>query len=869
MSAPHEIPMQHLLQHRAWVRRLARHLVVDEARADDLEQQTWLAALQKPPTGDTPKAWLGTVMRNLAGRMRRSEVRVDRRERAAARPERLPPTGDVVAEAELHKRVVQAVLDLEPPYRESVLHRHYEGLPPREIAEQMGVSVETVRSRVRRGMQQIRARFDHEHGGDGHTWRFALLPLAGGAGAIHASPAAQATTEAAAKTTGGALGTGALLMAVKTKLTLAALALLLLATGAWLALPDSEPEPETPPVVVGESDDGPATLNTKGTAEKALENDAPPPAAVPDSMPPSLAPGVAALRVVRAQDGRDISVRGATLRIVGTTQVHAELATDGHGRATLPVELLGTRQTIWVTAPTGVLARRELTVAAGETLIRLAAAHTAELRMVDETGNPLPPEEVKRRYETAGLQPVVTWVSNTALHDADRMLVNMFGEQAGLVMQSPLRFEEDRVLLGTVPSEGRWQLLVDRPGAGPDMSSALDASAESLVITIPLPSADAIGVPVRFVTEEDGLPIAGASVVPYFEVGDDAAFFAGSARRTDANGEVRLPKFDKGARRFQRPPTWWLSTATHACRLNGYSLIQTKPGEVFERKAYRSVSVAGRAWKRSGEPAVGCRVLFAEKGYVRSTTVTSEGTYRLTGIPYRGETARVALLEKLEMAGVQMERVPVEPGKTATFDFGQARDAAAVGRIDVTCTHGGKPLPGILFAARAENSRGKGQFGKTAADGHARFEGLKAGVYQVRLALGDVRVSDDYGGRSVAPITVVAGETLELVFDLPDGVIEVTAVDAQTGKPVASAVALANPSDEFHGAARVEGFALRLGWAERTKTDGTARLLALPRGTPLTVRYGGEGYEMGEVKNVRAGSPDEPAELEVKLVKKR
>ena len=58
MNTAHEIPMQHLLQHRAWVRRLARHLVVDEARADDLEQQTWLAALQKPPTGPmkAPKA---------------------------------------------------------------------------------------------------------------------------------------------------------------------------------------------------------------------------------------------------------------------------------------------------------------------------------------------------------------------------------------------------------------------------------------------------------------------------------------------------------------------------------------------------------------------------------------------------------------------------------------------------------------------------------------------------------------------------------------------------------------------------------------------------------------------------------------------
>ncbi|MEW6073256.1 MAG: sigma factor [Planctomycetota bacterium] len=38
-----------LLAHAAPLRRLARRLVADEARADDLVQDTWLAALRRPP----------------------------------------------------------------------------------------------------------------------------------------------------------------------------------------------------------------------------------------------------------------------------------------------------------------------------------------------------------------------------------------------------------------------------------------------------------------------------------------------------------------------------------------------------------------------------------------------------------------------------------------------------------------------------------------------------------------------------------------------------------------------------------------------------------------------------------------------------
>src|SRR5687767_14560321 len=85
MSAPHTPPlprpgspisMDTLLTHRAWVRRLARSLVRDDASADDVEQRTWLAALRRPPwDAATAQAWLAKVTRNEAFNARRADRR--------------------------------------------------------------------------------------------------------------------------------------------------------------------------------------------------------------------------------------------------------------------------------------------------------------------------------------------------------------------------------------------------------------------------------------------------------------------------------------------------------------------------------------------------------------------------------------------------------------------------------------------------------------------------------------------------------------------------------------------------------------------------------------------------------------------------
>lgn len=174
-------PIEDLLAHRDWVRALARSLVADVHRADDLEQETWVRALAHPPsrTGSA-RGWLRRVLRNVWIDTHRSERQRGIRELAASRPERTTP-GDVVAQTDAHRRVVQAAYDLDEPYRTTLLLRYFEGLSVRDVARRTGVPDETAKTRLRRALERMRARLDA--GADGaDDWRAAIVPLLVGTG---------------------------------------------------------------------------------------------------------------------------------------------------------------------------------------------------------------------------------------------------------------------------------------------------------------------------------------------------------------------------------------------------------------------------------------------------------------------------------------------------------------------------------------------------------------------------------------------------------------------------------------------------------------------------------------------------------------
>jgi len=171
-----------LLEHASWLRRLARSLVGDAQRAEDLSQETWVRALQHPPAVDRPvRGWLATVMRNVLLQERRGASRRSARELRVAldRPETTEDDGlDLLGKVTLHRELVAAVLELEEPYRQTILLRYFEEYSPKKIAAEKGIPVATVKTRLQRGLQRLRARLDEAHGGDGRSWALALLPLA-------------------------------------------------------------------------------------------------------------------------------------------------------------------------------------------------------------------------------------------------------------------------------------------------------------------------------------------------------------------------------------------------------------------------------------------------------------------------------------------------------------------------------------------------------------------------------------------------------------------------------------------------------------------------------------------------------------------
>lgn len=275
-----------LLIHGPFLRRLARRLLRDEGEAEDVVQQTWLAAVERPPQGvRNPAAWLATITKRLAGERRRRGERRRAREALVARTERVPSTAEIAARESVRQAVVTALLTLDEPYREALLLRFYEDLPPRRIAALLELPVETVRTRIKRGVARLGQALDAEHAGDRERWLGLLAPWARGRWSLLAAAA----------------GTPLLLVGTALLLTVA-----VLLVDAWpradratLAVIDGAPVP---------------TGGARATADDALADAAPDAAPAP---PEALLTGRAASLVGRLRDGAGRPVADARVTLAG------------------------------------------------------------------------------------------------------------------------------------------------------------------------------------------------------------------------------------------------------------------------------------------------------------------------------------------------------------------------------------------------------------------------------------------------------------------------------------------------------------------------------------------------------------------------
>jgi RNA polymerase sigma-70 factor (ECF subfamily) len=206
------IRLDELLANAGWMGALARSLVRNPADAEDIVQDTWLEALRHPPRDPAAaEGWLARVLRNFALRRYRAEGRRRAREVRAARQEPQEDAPDALHEKlEMHRLVAAEVAALGEPYRSTVLLRFFEERSAADIARIQGVPLDTVKTRLRRALAELRERLDRRHGGGGRAWRLALFPLAGLAALPEAAEAAASVGAAGAGTGAGAgAGTGA------------------------------------------------------------------------------------------------------------------------------------------------------------------------------------------------------------------------------------------------------------------------------------------------------------------------------------------------------------------------------------------------------------------------------------------------------------------------------------------------------------------------------------------------------------------------------------------------------------------------------------------------------------------------------------
>jgi RNA polymerase sigma factor (sigma-70 family) len=166
-----------VMRELAGLHALARSLVHGDADADDLIQDTAIAALAHPPDEERPvRPWLATVLRNRWRMDRRGRARREVREQAAgldlAGNEAVDAPG-AVDRARTLERLASALVALDEPFRAVVIRRYLDGQSAAEIARALGIPAGTVRWRLKEGLERLRAALDRST----PRWQRVLVPL--------------------------------------------------------------------------------------------------------------------------------------------------------------------------------------------------------------------------------------------------------------------------------------------------------------------------------------------------------------------------------------------------------------------------------------------------------------------------------------------------------------------------------------------------------------------------------------------------------------------------------------------------------------------------------------------------------------------
>ncbi len=588
---------EELLQHAAHVRALARRVVFDAELADDVEQEPWLAALAHAPRDvRDPRAWLATIVRHASRRLSARQARRNEHElRAGAartpEPSASDPSG-LIEREEAVRALLAAVRALPEPVRRAVVLHYLDGLTLAEVARRTGAPLETVRSRVKRGLELLRAELARKRGS--RAWSVFLVRALDLAPPALARGCALVAREASLSL---------MLMSTTLKLGVAAAALLVVA-GYFLLDPLREP--------------------TASPAER-------PDATQPTLMQMSAAePGTdsQARREVESARGLEPAVSSVAPRF-GTLALEVVWSDDGSPAAEVPVRLEAPApasfEPVWgTTTASGQFESGELppgplmaqTLFGGLAFATISAGDRSSARLEIPVGI-----AVRGRVETSSGDPIAGadlflspggWVAQydgavaarSDLRGEFSLRTAPAGVGACLSARAPGFAPSEQVLLSGPPrSELELTFVLDRPGR----------AISGLVLA---PSGEPIvGAEVLLGSEREFLPQRRS---------DGLATWAaiGELQHTDASGRFELACAPVDAVALQvrakGHPVWRGEVAADA----------TLPLTI---RLERGAAVTGTVRSTDGSPLAGIRVrVDPARGFAsRATLSAQDGTYRL------------------------------------------------------------------------------------------------------------------------------------------------------------------------------------------------------------------------------------------------
>ena len=161
MTSEPEESLRHWQDYRTRLLRFARSRVQDDLLAEDIVHDALVKAWQNRDTLEDQDAvipWLFQItMNTIRDAQRRAKLlTVEADEETLADLDTEHAASDLADRADFTTCLVSMIDDLDPEYRSTLVRSEIDGVPMRVIADETGLSISGVKSRVQRARAQLR-----------------------------------------------------------------------------------------------------------------------------------------------------------------------------------------------------------------------------------------------------------------------------------------------------------------------------------------------------------------------------------------------------------------------------------------------------------------------------------------------------------------------------------------------------------------------------------------------------------------------------------------------------------------------------------------------------------------------------------------